>query len=298
MIEQQWGEVCYLQFSHYRQFPGLIHGIFTRQGGYSPAPYSSLNTSTPPFKQGDSIDNVIRNRTLALQVLDLAHYPCVTLWQIHGADIAIFDTQAEWRTDWASHSYYERTWTPRSIHKADALITKERGAAIALSFADCVPILLYDPVEQVISQAHGGWRGTARGIVAAAIDAMSEHFGCLPRNIYAGIGPAIGSCCYEVSEAVQQLFLGQLQFETMPTLEQYRSLVNEAAVFSTLSLPGRTSLRLDLQATNRNQLLMAGLLPDHIEVMEICTCCNSDRFFSHRGEQARTGRFPVLMALS
>ncbi len=298
MIEHQWGEVCYLQFSHYRQFPGLIHGIFTRQGGYSPAPYSSLNTSTPPFKQGDSIDNVIRNRTLALQALDLAHYPCVTLWQIHGADIAIFDTQAEWRTDWASHSYYERTWTPRSIHKADALITKERSAAIALSFADCVPILLYDPVEQVIGQVHGGWRGTARGIVAAAIDAMNEHFGCLPRNIYAGIGPAIGSCCYEVSEAVQQLFLGHLQFETMPTLEQYRSLVNESAVFSTLSLSGRTSLRLDLQATNRNQLLMAGLLPDHIEVMEICTCCNRDRFFSHRGEQVRTGRFPVLMALS
>jgi polyphenol oxidase len=279
LIEQQLGGVRYLQFSHYRHFPGLAHGIFTRQGGCSQAPYASLNTSTPPFKQGDSIDNVIRNR-------------------VHGADIAIYDAGSAWRTDWANHSYYERAWTPEYIHKADALITRERGVVIALSFADCVPILLYDPVEQVIAQAHGGWRGTARGIVAATVAAMHEQFGCLPRNILAGIGPAIGSCCYEVSETVRQLFLGQLQFDEQPTPERYRDLVHETAVFSTLSLPDRASLRLDLQATNRKQLLMVGVLPEHIEVMEICTSCSKDLFFSHRAEQGRTGRFPVLIALS
>ena len=296
MIER--GDVHYLQFNHYQQFPDLIHGVFTRQGGYSPPPYSSLNTSTPPFNPGDSIENVVRNRVLALQALDIAAYPCVTLWQVHGADIAIYNAQEEWRTDWAYSSYYEHTWTPQSIRKADALITKEKRVALALSFADCVPILLYDPVEQVIGLVHGGWRGTARGIVAATLHAMYEYSGCQPRNIYAGIGPAIGPCCYEVSKDVQQLFLGQVQFETMLTQERYRDLINEAAVFSTLALPDRTSLRLDLQATNRNQLLLAGVAPEHIETMEICTCCNTDRFFSHRGEQGKTGRFPVLLALS
>ena len=297
MIEQQSGGVSYLEFSHYRHFSGLKHGIFTRRGGYSPAPYSSLNTSTPPFKQGDTIDNVIRNRTLALQALDLADYPSVTLWQVHGADVAIYDRSGEWRTDWAYHSYYERKWTPETIHKADALVTRERGVVLALSFADCVPILFYDPVQQVIAQAHGGWRGTARGIVTATVDTMREHFGCLPRDIRAGIGPAIGACCYEVSEAVRQLFLGHAQFDDRPTLERYRNLVRESAVFSTVSLADRTSLRLDLQATNRNQLLMAGLLPEHIEVMETCTSCANDLFFSHRAERGRTGRFPVLIAL-
>jgi YfiH family protein len=298
LIEQQYGNVHYLQFSHYNQFPDLIHGVFTRQGGYSPEPYRSLNTSTPPFNPGDSIENVVRNRVLALRALDVAMYPCVTLWQVHGADIAIYNAQEEWRTDWADSSYYERPWTPQSIHKADALITKERKVVLALSFADCVPITLYDPVEQVIALVHGGWRGTARGIVAATLEAMNEYSGCQPHNIYAGIGPAIGPCCYEVSEAVQQLFLGQLQFETMPTNERYRDLINEAAVFSTLTLPDKRSLRLDLQATNRNQLLLAGVAPEHIETMEICTSCNTDRFFSHRKEQGKTGRFPVLMALS
>ncbi len=292
------GKVHYLQFEHYRQFPGLIHGVFTRQGGYSQEPYSSLNTSTPPFNPGDSIDNVVRNRGLALQALDIATYPCVTLWQVHGADVAIYDSHEEWRTDWAYSSYYERPWTPQSIRKADALITKEHRAVLALSFADCVPILLYDPVEQVIGLVHGGWRGTARGIVVATLEAMNEYSGCQPGNIYVGIGPAIAPCCYEVSETVQKLFLGQMQFETMPVRERYRDLIKEAVVFSTLALPDKTSLRLDLQATNRNQLLLAGVLPEHIETMEICTGCNVDRFFSHRKEEGKTGRFPVLMALS
>jgi YfiH family protein len=291
-------DVQYLQFSHYSQFPELIHGVFTRQGGCSQEPYRSLNTSTPPFNPGDSIENVVRNRVLAMRALDVAMYPCVTLWQVHGADIAIYNGEEEWRTDWADSSYYERAWVPQAIHKADALITKERGAVLALSFADCVPILLYDPVEQVIGLVHGGWRGTARGIVAATLEAMYEYAGCQPRNMYAGIGPAIGACCYEVSEAVRQLFLGQLPFETMPTNERYRDLINEAAVFSTLTLPDKSSLRLDLQATNRNQLLLAGVAAEHIETMEICTSCHTDRFFSHRKEQGKTGRFPVLMALA
>lgn len=291
-------DVQYLQFNQYSQFPELIHGVFTRQGGCSPEPYKSLNTSTPPFNPGDSIENVVRNRVLALQALDAAQYPCVTLWQVHGADSAIYTAQEEWRTDWANSSYYGRPWTPQSIHKADALITKERGTLLALSFADCVPILLYDPIEQVIALVHGGWRGTARGIVAATIATMEEYSDCKPHNIYAGIGPAIGPCCYEVSEDVRQLFLGQVPFETMPTNEHHRDLINEAAVFSTLKLPNKKSLRLDLQATNRNQLVLAGVTSEHIETMEICTSCNTDRFFSHRKEQGKTGRFPVLMGLS
>lgn len=298
MIEQQHGSLRYLQFPHYQQFPELTHGIFTRQGGHSQPPYQGLNTSTSlKAEYHDSVDNVVLNRQLTLQALAMQEYPCITLWQIHGADIATFDSKDEWRTDWAYHSYYERTWTPATIRKADALITKQRGIGLALSFADCTPILLYDASEHVIGIAHGGWRGTARGIAAVTVEAMCEQFGCQPGNIYAGIGPAIGVCCYEVSAYVQDLFLGKQHFDEMPTLERHRALVRESATFSTRQLPDRSSLRLDLCETNRNQLLMAGLTPDHIEVADICTHCNIDRFFSHRGEHGRTGRFPVLIAL-
>ena len=301
MIEQQDGNVCYLQFKHYRQFSGLIHGVFTRTriGGYSEAPYQGLNTFiSQEGRERDSIANVVRNRILALQALGLAEAPAVTLRAEHCADVLVFNPEDEWYTDWASHAYEERVWSPSADHKGDALITQQRGAALTLSFADCTPIILYDPTKQVIGLAHGGWRGTARAIVIATIEAMAQQFGCEPQHIYAGIGPAIGACCYEVSETVRQIFQGALSFDDKPTPERYQNIVRESAVFSTQVLPDKTSLRLDLQETNRNQLLMAKVLSEQIEVMHICTGCNTDRFFSHRMENSKTGRFPVIIALA
>jgi len=297
LIEQQRDNVCFLQFNNFQQFPKLIHGVFTRDGGYSEPPYKGLNTSGA-LRGGDDLNNVVCNRQLALRSLGLGDSPCVTLWNVHGADVLVPDIHGNWRTDWAYRSYYEQTWTPQEIHKGDALITQQRGMAIALSFADCTPIALYDPVEQVIGIAHGGWRGTARGIVFATIHAMREHFGSQSHNIYAGIGPTIGPCCCEVSQNVRDLFMGLQDFEDVPTQEQYRTLVRESAVFSTVHLPDKESLRLDLWETNRRQLLMAGLVPEHIEVAEICTSDHVDRFFSHRAEHGKTGRFPTIMALA
>ena len=174
MIEQRRDNACFMQFSHYLQFPEITHGVFTRLGGYSTTPYKGLNAS---FSTGDSVENVTRNRLLVLQSLDLQAYPCATLWQVHGAEVATLDTEEniwdDWRADWPHRSYFledqELIWTIKARRKADALITKQRGVALALTFADCTPLLLYDPVEQAIGLAHAGWRGTARGV------ALSTH---------------------------------------------------------------------------------------------------------------------------
>ena len=296
MIVQQQDTTCFLQFHSFGQFPNVRHGIFTRQGGYSSAPYQSLNTMGA-LRGGDNLDNVIRNRALALHILELDAIPCITLWNVHGADVHVPNHTTKWRTDWAHHSYYDRTWTPEEIHKGDALITQQRGVALTLSFADCVPIVFYDPVQQAIGIAHGGWRGTARGVVLATVEAMREHFSSNPADIRAGIGPSIGPCCYEVSEQVRDLFLGRQHFDDMPTLARFRDAIHESATFSVRHLPDRESLRLDLWETNRRQLLFAGLTPEHIEVSSICTSCHVDRFFSHRAEHGKTGRFPVVIAL-
>ena len=296
MIEQHSGSVSYLQFDLLRQFPEVIHGVFTRQGGYSSPPFASLNTSRGI--NGDNIENIVQNRLRALQTLDLDEKPAITLWQVHGSEIVTYTSRDEWRTDWAYQSYFARKWTAESIHKGDALITQERGITLALSFADCVPIVFYDPIQQIIGIAHGGWRGTARGIVMATIEAMHAQFGCQAQDTYAGIGPAIGECCYEVSEDVRQFFMGTIDFTEMPTAKHLQEAVRESAAFSEQKIAARTSLRLNLQATNRKHLLMAGVPAEQIEVMEICTSCNTDRFFSHRAEHGNTGRFGVVIALS
>src|SRR5437588_7661424 len=250
VIEQQRGEVTYLQFRHYRQFPEIIHGIFTRHGGYSEAPYKSLNASF----SGDNPDNVTRNRLQALEALDIQGYPCATLWQVHSANVATLGTGTDiwddWRTDWPYRSYYvgqqELIWTGKPRRKADAIITKQRGVALVLSFADCVPLLFYDPVQHAIGMCHAGWRGTARGVAFAAIEEMYEQFGSRPQDIYAGIGPAIGPCCYEVSRQVQALFLGQEEFSDMPILKKYRNFVRESAVFLLKQHFDHVGLHLDL----------------------------------------------------
>lgn len=300
MIERQYGEVRYVQFGHFLQFPDLIHASFTRLGGYSKTPYRGLNVAC---STGDDFESVIRNRLLALQALRIGAYPCATMWMVHGAEVAVLDGDGwdDWRTDWSHRSYqvdqHELIWTTKPRRKADALITRHRGVALAMSSADCVSLMFYDPVEGAIGIAHAGWRGTARGIAAATIDAMSEQFGSLACNIRAGIGPSIGSCCYEVTEEVRNIFMGQQEFDRDPIDVRYRNLVRESAVFTVRGLHGRSSLRLDMWETNRNQLLMSGVLPEHIESSELCTSCEKERFFSHRGEHGKAGRFPSILAL-
>jgi YfiH family protein len=300
LIEQQQGEVRYVQFGHYLQFSELIHGSFTRLGGHSKAPYWGLNVSV---SCGDDFENVIRNRLLALKALHVETYPCATMWMIHGANVAILDTDIwdDWSIDWPHRSYqvdqHELVWTMRPRRKADAIITRQPGVALAMSSADCIPLMFYDPVERAIGMAHAGWRGTARGIAAATVDAMVDQFGSLARNLYVGIGPSIGPCCYEVTEDIQSLYVGQSQFDDMPTDVRYRKLVRESAIFAVKRRADHSSLRLDLWETNRNQLLMAGVLPEHIELSESCTSCEKERFFSHRGENGKAGRFPSILAL-
>lgn len=296
-----------MQFGLYTHISHVVHGIFTREGGYSRPPYHSLNVSLSAV--GERYEDAARNRFLALQCLDIAEYPCATMWMIHSARVLTLDGQAwpDWGDDWP-HGVYaldelgypqgtRLQWTFKPRTKADALITRKRGVALAMSTADCVPLLFYDPVTEAIGVAHAGWRGTARGIAAATVAALQEQFGARPADLLVGVGPSIGPCCYEVSEEVRQLFLGQRTFEEMPTEERFRSLVAESAVFETIELAGSESLRLDLWETNRKQLLLAGVVPEHIELPEVCTSCARDRFFSHRAEQGRTGRFPAILAL-
>ncbi|GHO44699.1 peptidoglycan editing factor PgeF [Ktedonospora formicarum] len=298
MIEQQFGNLRYLQFNLFTPYPTLTHGVFTRAGGVSEPPFTGLNTSTPVLNSiRDSVESVIQNRQLVIQAMNMEGSPCVTLWQVHGADVQTFTYDTPWRTDWSKRSYYQPGWTPETIRKGDGLISREREVGLAMSFADCTPLVFYDPVQQAIAIAHGGWRGTARAIGPATIDAMRERFGSQPEQILAGIGPTIGACCYEVSEEVRSLFLGREQFPDAPVALRYRQLVSDSATFSTIEVEGQTSLRLDLQETHRRQLLMAGLTEEHIETSDLCTSCHVDRFFSHRKEQGRTGRFAVFISL-
>jgi YfiH family protein len=154
--------------------------------------------------------------------------------------------------------------------QGDALTTDRVGVLITVSTADCVPILLFDPVRRVISAVHAGWRGTLLGIVKRAVSEMGRHFGSAPDDLMAAIGPAIGRCCFEVGPEV---------WRGVSSAHQDVVVVRKTDEKAMLDLP----------QLNAIQIEEVGLLPARIAICDRCTACAPELFYSYRRE-GKTGR--------
>jgi YfiH family protein len=155
--------------------------------------------------------------------------------------------------------------------------------ALSLRFADCTPIIVYDPAHHALGVAHAGWRGTVSKIAVALVEAMSDAFGSEPAALIAGIGPSIGPCCYEVGEEV--IAAARTAFEReVERRDGWPLLFSDGA-----------ATYLDLWSANRVLLEWTGVR--QIETARLCTACHRQRFFSHRAEAGKTGRFAMVAAL-
>lgn len=237
----------------------ITQGIFTRNGGVSPAPWSSLNLGG---LNGDSRANVIENRRRIFDDMDRAVESIFDVWQVHGTEVIC-------------------TNSPRpldSAHlKADAILTDTPEVTLFMRFADCVPILFYDPVKRVVGIAHAGWQGTVKKIAGITVNAMREKFGSKPENIFAGIGPSIGVDHYQVGKDVADHFIEAFSDTNGILMERDNNLF------------------LDLWAANYQTLYETGVR--NIQVAGVCTACDTNEWFSHRAEKGSTGRFGAMIAL-
>ncbi len=250
-----------LRYYAFDIFPrAVMQAVFTRQGGVSPAPWASLNVGGTV---GDDPLRVRENRSRSFAALGRTLDSLFDVWQVHSADAVSAEAP---RPANADH--------PR----ADIILTDKAGVTLYMRFADCVPILLYDPHKAVVGLAHAGWLGTVRGAASAAVRTMRERYGSRPENILAAIGPSIGVDHYEVGPDV---------------ISQVEGAFGPGAKRLIESRQGRTYL--DLWAANRLQLERSGV--ERIEVAGICTACHLDDWFSHRAEKGKTGRFGALIAL-
>jgi len=164
----------------------------------------------------------------------------------------------------------------------DAMITNAPGVALAVTVADCVPLLLYDPTQLVLAVVHAGWRGTVDGITMAVVHAMRDTYGSEPSELWAGIGPSIGPCCYEVGDEVIDAW------HATQVVDAERAVV-----------PGRGERRhLDLWDANVMQLTAAGVARDHIEVAHRCVRCELDRYFSHRAAMTGAAQRGLMMLVA
>jgi YfiH family protein len=222
------------------------HGFSTRQGGISPAPFSSLNLGG----SDDDKNNINENRRLALEQLNVSDKELSLLKQVHGSAVRL-----------AANGYQE----------GDALVTNDPKFVLAVSIADCYPILFHDPVSKVIGAAHAGWRGTLGRIASNTLKEMIV-LGADAKNIQVAIGQGICQKNFEVGEEV---------------IEQFRS-----AAFPEACWNGRY---LDLIGCNTFVLKEAGVPSQNIWSMNRCTF--EPEFFSYRRDKGQTGRMWGCMAL-
>jgi polyphenol oxidase len=255
----QTGIIRYLTFESL-EVPGLVHGVFTRHGGVSPAPWDSLNMGG---YIGDDLEHTYLNRVRAFDALGRDPESVFDVWQVHSTDVICSNAPR-----------------PRDVphQKADAILTNNPAITLFMRFADCVPVLFYDPVKRVVGLAHAGWRGTVKQVVTATVEKMVSVYDCRPTDIRAGIGPSIAAHHYEVGANV---------------VEQAQETFGRHADAFLLSKNG--AAHFDLWAANRFLLEQAGVR--QIEVSGLCTACHPEDWFSHRGEQGKTGRFGALIAL-
>lgn len=256
---KQEGPIKYYTFDLFDD-PFVIHAIFTRRGGVSPPPWDSLNVGG---LVGDHQTKVEANRIRAFQAVGINSDTMYDVWQTHNVEVVIADAPRP----------------PDLAHKkADIILTDNPGVTLFMRFADCVPIMLYDPVRRVVGMVHSGWRGTVKRVPLIAIEAMIDRYGCVPEDILAGLGPSIGVDHYEVGPDV--LSLVEETFDD-----------NAQEVINT-----RNGIQhFDLWAANQILLEQAGI--QKIEISGICTACQTNDWFSHRGEGGRTGRFGALITI-
>jgi YfiH family protein len=237
----------------------LTQAAFTRRGGLSPAPWAALNLGGTV---GDNPERVHENRLLALAALGRDPKSVYDVWQVHGVNVAIAEAP-------------RRHEAPPI--QADVILTNRLGITLMMRFADCVPILINDPIRKIIGIAHAGWMGTVNGTVRIAVEAMQAHFGSNPGDLRAAIGPSIGPDHYEVgSEVVMQV----------------RQAFGRSA--SKLLRNRSGAIHFDLWEANRLSLEQSGVR--QIEICGLCTACHTKDWYSHRAERGRTGRFGVIIA--
>lgn len=248
---------------------GIRHGISTRLGGTSKPPFEKLNLG---LHTGDDSNKVVENRKRFAAAVGVDFNKVVTAEQVHGNHIAVVIH---------AHAGSGAVIYEQALSGVDALVTNCKGLPLMLFFADCVPVLIADPVHQAVGISHAGWKGTVAQIAAKTVAQMTTSFQTVPEDCLAAIGPSIGSCCYEVDERVITLL--KTAGDYWPDLVKEQQENNR--------------WMLNLWEANRRQLLVAGLKAGNIYTSQVCTSCNAELFFSHRAEQGFTGRIGAVIEL-
>lgn len=247
-----------------------MNAFTTRAGGVSRTPFDSLNLS---YNVGDEESRVTENRKIILDTLGIDYRNVVTAQQVHKDKINLVRKEDKGR---GAFKY------SKGIAQTDAFITDIPGIPLLMCYADCVPILILDPVKKAIALIHSGRKGTELELTLKTLFAMKKVFETNPRSCLAAIFPSIGPCCYYIKEEnkIDDYWLKEINYYGEP-----------------ISLQNKRGRSLDLRKANYGQLIKGGVEEKNIFVNEICTADYPELFFSYRRDKGNTGRMAAVFML-
>lgn len=264
---------------HFKLLEGLDmvkHCFTTREGGVSTGDCASMNLS---FTRGDAEASVRENYRRIAATLGVSVEDIVCSDQTHTTNV-----RRVTRIDAG-----KGVIRPKDYTDVDGLITNEPGLVLATFYADCVPLYFVDPVHKAIGLSHSGWKGTVGKMGKVTIEAMEKEFGSRPEELYCAIGPSICQDCYEVSRDVAEAFMDAFPEHVQEVLVQKEDCQGIKS--------SQDKFQLDLWKANEIVLLEAGVLPEHLALTNICTCCNPMQLFSHRASKGKRGNLAAFLSL-
>lgn len=241
--------------------------FFSRKSGSSGDPYSSLNMG---LHVGDQWEKVLENRCRCLDLFGRQLDSMVSCQQVHGNRVAVVSEE---------HAACGARDLESALENYDAMITDTPGLVLATFYADCLPILFFDPQKSVVGTAHSGWKGTMGEIGVKTICEMKNNFSCKISDIEVFIGPGIGECCFEVQE--------DLVSKVNRHFAQFDGIINVK----------ENKFFWDLRSTNLEMLMRCGIQPENIINCDLCTSCLKDLFYSYRRDNGITGRMGAFIGL-
>lgn len=260
--------VPFISFYALDRIPWIKNGFSTRDGGVSTGCLSSMNLG---FSRGDLEENVVKNHEIIAEAIGFSPENIVSSHQTHTTNVKIVG-----KGDCGKGIY-----KPRDYEDVDGMITNERGVVLATYFADCVPLYMVDTKNKAIGLSHSGWRGTVGKMGKVTIELMHETYGTNSEDVIACIGPSICQNCYEISEDVA------MEFKTaFPNNISDILLDKENGKY-----------QLNLWKANKLVFKEAGVPTENIFMTDICTCCNTDILYSHRGHNGKRGNLAAFLTL-
>lgn len=263
---------------YYSIADGVVAFSSTRYGGISEGNYAAFNVN---HYCGDQLAHIVENRRLLCKVLDIDESHLIYPHQTHHTEVRVVDS------DLLSLSSEERL---RQLEGVDAVVTDLKGVCIAVSTADCIPVLLYDEAHHAVAAIHAGWRGTVARIVEKTVATMQRVYQTNPNQLKAVIGPGISLKNFEVGDEVYEEFekndfaMSQIAARYPKNPQAAQSMVHSK------SSNCKFSWHIDLPACNCQQLEHTGVKKENIHMSDICTYDHVDTFFSARRLGINSGR--------